>query len=167
MYTVQQLQALDYLLKRITNDSHSPFYNRNLKIVINLDNSYWYGDFVQFNSNFVHQLFIEDDGDINSVRFNPTNNDAPIVLKKVWDTFIALVRNPAFWTNPIHRINDLPLLLNTLMKIVDRAEITEEDSPIYPYLLNAKSINSNSSLPLINLSDTKVKIISLIELADQ
>jgi hypothetical protein len=167
MYSVQQLQALDYLLKRITSDSSSPFFRKNLKIVIDVNNSFWYGDFVQFDSYYVHQLFIDDDGDVNPVRMSPTGNDAPIVLKKVWEIYVASSRNPAFWTNPFHRMSDLPLLLNTIMKIVDRSEITEDDSPIYPYLLNAKSVSSNSSLPLINLEGTKIRVISLIEIAAQ
>jgi len=43
------------------------------------------------------------------------------------------------------------------------ADIQPDDSPIYPYLLNAKSLDGRLELPFINIGSEKVKVISLIE----
>ncbi|WP_342541236.1 hypothetical protein MHI39_10960 [Heyndrickxia sp. FSL K6-6286] len=86
MYTVQQMQALDYLLKRILLESNYPFYGKNLKLVISYNNKLWYGDFVQMDGVFAYQYFIDDIGDIEKVRFSP-NYDNSALFKSIWDSY--------------------------------------------------------------------------------
>jgi len=81
-------------------------------------------------------------------------------------TYSNAITGPT-WSNPFKKINDLPLLFETLTKILDSADITKDDSPFYPYLFNARSISSNITLPFINLGEEKIKLISLIEVDDE
>jgi hypothetical protein len=165
MYSVQQLQALDYLLKRITSDSSYPLFQKNLKLVIEINNQYWYGDFVQLDGTRAFQLFIDNSGDVEKVTLSPADSNASNILKKVWKAYSSTITTN--WSNPFKKINNLPLLFESLTKILDRADITNEDSPFSPYLFNAKLINSNITLPFINLGEEKIKLISLIEVDDE
>ncbi|OAT71304.1 hypothetical protein [Parageobacillus thermoglucosidasius] len=164
MYSVQQLQALDYLLKRITSEPSYPVFKKNLKLVIEVHNQYWYGDFVQLDGTRAFQLFIDNSGDVEKVSLSPADSNAVNILTKIWKAYSFTAKTN--WSNPFEKINNLPLLFEALTKILDRTDITNEDSPFSPYLFNAKLINSNVTLPFINLGEEKIKLISLIEVDD-
>ncbi|MEC1744157.1 hypothetical protein [Schinkia azotoformans] len=166
MYSIQQLQALDYLLKRITNESSFALYQKNLKLVVEINNSLWYGDFVQTKDSYATQLFIDDVGDIEYDSFSATGSNAAFILKKIWDSFykMATKDNSRFWINPFQKITDLPLLFETLTKVLNSTEMDEDRSPFHPYLLNAKSLDGNIQLPFINLTGEQIKLKSIIEI---
>lgn len=164
MYSIEQLQALDYLLKRITNEKPNALFGKNLKLVVEINNSFWYGDFIQLDGNLAFQLCIEDDGDISRVSYSPYGNNSPTLLHKIWETYSKETTNNHFFSNPFKKMDDLPLLFNSLCRLITLAEITAEDSkPFHPYLYNAKSIDRDLSLPFINLADEKIKLISIVE----
>lgn len=164
MYTVQQVQAADFLLKKLLIGDISPFSDLNLKFVINLNGTYWIGDFIQFKNDAPVQFFIEDDGDVEYMRFYA---DGTAIFKKMMDTYRKETYRGAFYINPFKKINTLDLLFNTLFKLVDLADIQVDDSPIYPYLLNAKSLDGKLELPFINLTDQKIQVVSLIEVTNE
>lgn len=162
MYSVQQLQAIDYLLKRMLRTHQFPFYEKNLKFVIEINGTHWYGDFIELSGSDVKQLFIDDGGDVDHAYLYATTDNATSALKKVWDSYTTQVgRLP--YGNPFRRITDLPLLFNSLVHILDLAEVGIDDSPIYPYLLNAKSLDESMELPFLNIGPESVKLVSLIE----
>ncbi|MES1045144.1 hypothetical protein BLX88_06075 [Bacillus obstructivus] len=161
MYTVQQMQALDYLLKRILLESNYPFYEKNLKLVISYNNKLWYGDFVQMDGVFTFQYFIDDIGDIEKVRFSP-NYDNSALFKSIWDSYQETISR----NNLFKKINDPTMLFNSLLRILNYADINDEFSPFYPYLLNAKTLKGSLELPLINLEDTDIELVSIIEVID-
>lgn len=168
MFSIQQLQAFDYLLKRITNDSSNALCNKNLKLVVDINGSHWSGDFLSVERHVVRQPYIDDQGDIEFVSFQPTGSNATTVLKAAWDVFLRETTDrPGFhWGNPIRRINSLPLLFDTLSKVIDMADIAEESSPLHPFLLNARSIDGTKSLPFINLNGQKLHLMSIIEISE-
>lgn len=166
MYTIQQLQAADFLLKKLLLDDTMPIYDKNLKFVINLNNNYWYGDFVPFKDRSPAQLFICDDGDVELDYFSATGSNAIKVFKKIWDTYMTQISVGGFLTNPFTKIHTYDLLFNTILKLVDFSEIEIDDSPMYPYLLNAQSIDSKLTLPFINIGNEEVKLVSLIEVTE-
>lgn len=163
MYSVQQLQALDYLLKRLVNDSSFAIHKKNLKLVIAVNNSLWHGDFIQMDSVYVKQLSIDDSGDIEYDRFSATSSNAITLLKNIWDTFVSKTTSTSHWSNPFRRIDNLPLLFEILLKILNDTDIPDDPSPFHPYLLNAKSLDDNISLPFMNLQGEQIKLISIIE----
>ena len=69
MYTVQQLQAFDYLLKRITRNSNSPLHGKELKLIVELNASLWYGDFLPTDNGRLVQKFVDKDGDVEQEIF--------------------------------------------------------------------------------------------------
>lgn len=163
MYTIQQLQAADYLLKKILNDNISPFKEKDLKIVIELNGVYWYGDFVNFKDGYPIQYFIEGDGDVNYTRFSWNDSNATKLFKKTMDTYHRETRARAFHINPFKRISTLDLMFHTIFKLIDLSDIEPDDSPINPYLLNAHSLDRKQHLPFINLENQQIKVVSLIE----
>lgn len=163
MYTVQQLQAADYLLKKLIDGDLSPFSDINIKFVIDLNGTFWIGDFIQYKDGAPIQFFIHDDGDVEYTRFYSDGTNATTIFKKIMDTYRFETRKGEFYTNPFRNINTLELLFNTLLKLVNLAVIQVEDSPIYPYLLNAKSLDGKLELPFINLENQSINVVSLIE----
>lgn len=164
MFTIEQLQALDYLLKRLINNRSCRLYGTNLKLVIDVNGTLWYGDFIQMKENSVYQAFIADDGDITVDKFYASGSNAATLLKCIWDSYTTHAdRRDEFWSNPFEEIAYLPHFFETLVKILRFASIPDNCSPFYPYLLNAKSVNGKMELPFINLEGEKIKLISIIK----
>lgn len=158
MYTIQQLQAFDYLLKIIPHVEQSPLYGKKLKLVVELNNSLWYGDFVQTsNASTVVQKQISN-GRVKQCSYHDGHDSgfehSPL-LKKMWDPFEEKHKEILWW------INDLTILFKELSSIVQSADISN-NSPFHPYLLDAKTIDGNAQLPLYNLQDEKIKLVSII-----
>ncbi|WP_311847765.1 hypothetical protein [Paenibacillus larvae] len=170
VYTVQQLQALDFLVKTITNHNSYTLYNKNLKLVIELNNSYWYGDFIEMENRQVRQPYIDHLGDIEYEYFHSHLGGNPTtILKQISEAFSRKLES--FQTkysdhSPLTKLNNLPLFYETIVKTLDEAEITEESTPFRPYLLNAHTIDGNSHLPFINLEGEKIKLVSIMEITD-
>lgn len=82
MYTIQQLQAADYLLKLITQDKETAFFKKNLKLVVFTMNNYWYGDFITLTGNKPSQSFINGSGVIEIVSFYSSGNTAEPFFQK-------------------------------------------------------------------------------------
>ena len=77
MYTLQQMQAADYLLKTLLNRFETTLLNKNLKFVIEVNNSYWYGDFINFQGEPIQEA-IDDYGHVDSVRYYPDSSKATV-----------------------------------------------------------------------------------------
>lgn len=167
MYTIQQLQAADFILKKILKNNDFPFKESELKLVIELNGTYWYGDFLNIKDRSPIQYFIEDDGGVDYTRLYAEGNNATLIFKKIQDTYSKEAIRPNFYTNPFRKITTIDLLFNTIFKLIKLADIQPDDSPIYPYLLNAKSLDGRLELPFINIDSEKVKVISLIEVPNQ
>ncbi|MBA9026815.1 MULTISPECIES: hypothetical protein [Bacillaceae] len=159
MYSVQQLQALDYLLKRVITNGEFNFYRRDLKFVINYKDVLYTGDFLQMNGSSAYQSFIDDDGEVEQYRFSPDKGTK--LLIDIWQSYLEEITR--LFLNPFKRINDIPLLYNTLIKILNMAELDEESSPFYPYLLNVRTLDNTIQLPFLDLTGELVKIVSIVD----
>ena len=166
MYSVPQLQALDYLLKRITGESSYPLYQKNLKFVVEINQTLWYGDFVQMENVTASQLFIDDSGDIVRDYFYATGSNAISPLMQIWKAYVASAKNESnpLWSNPFRQITDLALLFETLLKVLDKSNTEDAQTSFFPYLLDALSLDGRIQLPFINLAGEKVKLVSIIEI---
>ncbi|MBE1554770.1 hypothetical protein [Sporosarcina limicola] len=163
MYSIQQLQAADYLVKKITNLPISQFVNKDLKFVIEFNGILWYGDFLHYSERAVKHFYIDKNGAIEYRFLYTEGNDATPLLVKANSAFYESIPKGDWATNPYQYIDTLDLLFNSLLKIIDNIDIQVDDSPIYPYLLNARSLDGKLELPFINIGNEKVKIVSLIE----
>jgi|GEM_PF-2129964 len=168
MYSVQQLQALDYLLKKLTSHySTNKFLNgKNLKFVVELNNTYWYGDFVQIdkNKNFIQEQ-VDQSGDISTDRLYISHLPHIVKISESLTQFAKGENNPYYWTNPLQTLKSLPLLFQILTNILKDAEPVEDntESLLYPYLLNPRSFDGKK-LDFINLShEEQIKLVSIIE----
>lgn len=163
MFTIQETQAMDYLLKWLLDQDRFPLADKNLKLVIDVQGTYWYGDFVNYSDGHVKQLFIDDSGDVENTWLYASTSHPTIVLQKIRHAFHEQSTGYAFG-NPFLKVTELPLLFDTLGKLVKLAKIEQDDSPIYPYLLNAKSLDGRLELPFIHLGNEMLRVVSIIEL---
>ncbi|ALA12456.1 hypothetical protein ABNB59_14760 [Paenibacillus larvae] len=170
MYTIQQLQALDFLVKSITKTNGYALYQRNLKLVIELNNSYWYGDFVEMENRQVRQLYIDHLGDIECDSYHARDGNKPTtILKQISETFDKTLEGlpkSNFGRNPFTKLDNLPLFFETIVKVLSEAKITEVPTPFRPYLLNAHTIDGKFHLPFIDLENERIKLVSIIDITD-
>lgn len=164
MYSIQELQGFDYLLKKISNTDSFALFGKELKLVIEINNSFWYGDFIQMNDYRFYHEYIDGVGDV--VKSHLHSSESPLI-KKSWETFVKESQPKHFFVNPFKRLDSLPLVFNTLAKIIKNTNINEEDSELFPFLLNANSIDGTSSLPFIDLSEKEFKLVSIIDITKQ
>jgi len=167
MYSKEQLHAVDFLLKKITNNSNLALSKMDLKFVIDINGTLWYGDLIQFKDGVPSRLFIDDSGDIEEDRFYATGSNRAAVFSEIWDTFIRESEQDrnSFWSNPFRNMADLSLFFESLMKILSLTEIPEDCSPFFPYLLNAHSVDGKIKLPFLDYSNSEVNIVSLIDVS--
>ncbi|MNC07059.1 hypothetical protein D3C75_545890 [compost metagenome] len=167
MYSVEQLQACDFLLKRIIAERQFVnLFQKNLKLVIEINGSYWFGDFIDFDGRRVTRHSFDDQGDTLSTKYSTTGSDTTPLLKTIWEAYANFAKPPAadpFWNNPLYWMESLPLLFETLVTILNQVNTDELKSPLLPYLLNAKSLDKRLELPFINLSGQKVNLVSIVE----
>lgn len=170
MYTIEQMQAADFLLKRLSENNRLAIHGKKIKFVIQANGVIWYGDFVSVTENLIMsksfpvQTFINDFGGLNSEIMYFHGDNATSVFKKVWDKYKSECLLKEYFENPFNEMKSLDLLFNTVMKLAD---IKAEDSPIYPYLLNAQSLDGQYKLPFINLENQPFNVISLIEVTNE
>lgn len=167
MYSIEQLQAFDFLLKKIIQNKNHAISNKNLKLVIEVNNRLWYGDLIEMNGSQASQLYIDDIGEIESVWIYHTGDNASHVVKETWDAYCSIIAKyqTNFYQNPFKEMDNLPLLFHTLKRIIDKVDIPKDTSPFYPYLLNAHSLDDKYQLPFIDLSSqSQFNLVSLIEL---
>ncbi|MEK4425138.1 hypothetical protein [Solibacillus sp. FSL K6-1523] len=163
MYTAHQLQAADYLLKKLGGMPNFPFANENLKLVIEFNSILWYGDFIPFENRTIKQFFIDTDGSIDYQYFYSEGNNATPILEKANSAYLESLPKGNWVMNPYKHIDNLELLFHAVMNIIDNIDIQPDDSPIYPYLLNAKSLDGKLELSFLNIADEKIKVVSLIQ----
>lgn len=163
MYIVQQLQAADYLLKKLRFNNSLSFTN-DLKLVIRLNNSFWYGDFIEVERTKAVQSEIREFPEVSKHYYSSSDVSPVEALRKI-STAYSDNKND-FSPKPFINIDDLNLLFNELLKLLENSNILREDSPFFPYLLNATSLDGKQELPFINLGDDIVQLISLMEIKE-
>lgn len=166
MYTIFELQAADFLLKKLAYDNVLPFKEKQLKLVVCLSGNYWYGDFVDMNDGLPYQKFIDNDGETDYNRFHFSGSNAVNVFKKIYDVYATETRPREFYSNPFKTM-ELDMLFESVLKLVGLAKITNEDSPIRPYLLNARSLDGKLQLPFINMPFENIDVVSIIEIEEE
>lgn len=98
------------------------------------------------------------------MHFYADGTNATGLLQKTWETLTKTTSPRSYWSNPLFSIKDLELFFDTLLKIIELADVKDEPTPFYPYLLNATSLDKSIKLPFINLKDKQIDLVSLIEI---
>lgn len=165
MYTIQELQAADFLLKKITHDNPKLFDGKRFKFVISIHEKYWYGDFIEFIDDCVSQKKINDFGTYKVETFGYAGDYPCLAFKKIYDIFLKQYRMHHGFRDPFTFADSEILIFETLLNLVRMADIQSEDSPIRPYLLNARSLDGESRLPFIKIPTGNIDVVSLIEVS--
>ena len=165
MYTIEQLQGLEYLMKRILNSGHSPLHKAPLKLVIENAGKLWYGDFLNVEGRYVQHSSVSDYGFVQTDQYAPTSNRSGIaVLETIWASFRAHAAEDGTLSrqDPFSYIKEPGLFLDTLLKLVDLADWEGVESPFRPHLLNAQSVDGSIQLPFLILEPGPIRLVSLI-----
>lgn len=170
MYSVQEAQAIDYLLKSIVLERASVLHNKNLKLVVDLNGILWYGDFVKVyrdddsvtvDKNFVCQSDIDDAGHMEMKYDSMSSDDAHPFFGAVWKLYsgdIAQHRRTRLQNT------DLSFLFHYLTNIVTNLVLPTKSSPLFPHFLHATSLDGKLRLPFIHLTEgNRIKVISITE----
>lgn len=164
IYTVQQIQAADYLLKRLRyqlgNDSE--ILSKNFQFVINVYNNPWSGDLVCIERTAIIYESLQADGFVDKSYLYPNDQDWKLI-EKTNKSLKEFLPNGNFSSNPFQSIKSPALLHKIIFEIIENAEIVSSDSPLPPYLFNAMHFNSKEEIPFIFLGKEKYQVISLVE----
>ncbi|WP_440894936.1 hypothetical protein ACS127_10190 [Amphibacillus sp. Q70] len=161
MNSIQELQAFDFLLKKITQNKSFAISSKNLKVVLSINGTLWTGDLVQFNGRYLVQSHIDSDGDIDRHSYNST---AIKFIKEVMDKFNQETQPDHFFINPFKSLTELPLLFEAIYEIIKLSEIDQSGTnPLRKMLYNASCLNNNVEIPFYDLTNEAVKLISIIE----
>ncbi|WP_439412683.1 hypothetical protein [Enterobacter ludwigii] len=161
MYSIEQSQCFDFLLKTVVAAPISPLHTKAPKLVVDINGRLWCGDFVRMSSNFIVQPYIDSLGDIEDKYFTASNSDGIVIFRKASEAFSNLSVQQR---SALRRVSNLSFLFNYLHELVSDLDMSGESSPIYAHLLNAKSLNDELKLPFISLTgEDKIKLMSIIE----
>ncbi|MFE9275697.1 hypothetical protein ACQKLN_08495 [Paenibacillus glucanolyticus] len=161
MYSIEQSQCIDFLLKTIVVNPASPLHFTNPKLVISLGGELWYGDFVRVRNNYIIQPYIDSIGDVEEQYITTNGLDGSPIFRKTSEAFSNLSNQQR---SAIRRVAELPFLFTYLSHLVTELDFSEDTSPVFPHLLNAKSVNRKLELPFINLSgEDKINLMSILE----
>ncbi|EOO32454.1 hypothetical protein IIU_03844 [Bacillus cereus VD133] len=158
-YSIEQLQALDILLKQIPDSNMLALSQKQLKLVIEYDGIIWYGDFIQqedaqsvfqFNMNKEHGLY----KDIYSFSEIPLADSLAKLLDKYFKD------NKELFTN----LADLSVLFTFLTTLLEQHSHLGTSMNLHPYLFNARTIDGTCNLPFLNLKDRKIYLMSIIDI---
>lgn len=152
---VNQIQFLDFLLKRMQSDS-SNFLNADekLSLVIDVNGNLWTGDFVNYSNFHIQNISLDYDGDLTSTEIDLIS----IITVANLDDFKRFNFKDKF-----HNINssNLYILLNELLKKLDKVNCS--NLVIDPIIFNAVNLNSSCKLPFIYIDNTiEYDVVSLI-----
>jgi len=156
MYTIPQLQALDFLLKIISAEPDSDEF----KPVIESSGILWQGDFVMSDRTYLKQPYIDVLGDLEVRTTSAGEHGHHDAIAKVWEYYyqkpnrlikLAKANNPAY-------------LHHGLLEVLNAVTTGEEASDLHPYLFNAKSLDGKMEVPFLDLSDEKIKLVSILRL---
>jgi hypothetical protein len=164
MYTVQQIQAADYLLKRLRyqlgNDSE--ILSKNFQFVINAYNNLWSGDFVYIERTDIVYESLQADGYVDK-SYLYSNDQNWHLIRKSMDSLNKFLPKGSFYRNPFQSIKSPDQLHKIIFEIVENAEIVSSDSPLPPYLFNPVPLNSAVAMPFIFLGNEKYQVVSIVE----
>ncbi|WP_144519665.1 hypothetical protein [Bacillus thuringiensis] len=158
-YSIEQLQALDILLKLIPTSNMLALSQKQLKLVIECDDIIWYGDFIQqreeeslfqFNMSKEHG-FYKDEYSFSDI---PLAESLAKLFDKYFEDSKELFKN----------LTDLSALFTFLTTLLELHSKQEASISLHPYLFNARSLDGTYNLPFLNLKDKQIHLISILEI---
>ncbi|RYI30547.1 hypothetical protein EVU96_09025 [Bacillus infantis] len=159
MPQVNEVQMMDYFLKRIVADNEHALHGKNLKLVARINDDLWTGDFVKLDGFDIARTYIDEVGDVTetplAVSISPT-------ISKVRNVYFNFVKKG--FSNPFKKLSDTPVLLQSLIEIVSEANIKTDKYELEPVLYNAYSLKSKVSLPFLALKHSNIEVVSIIDL---
>lgn len=146
-FSLRDIQFLDIILKRLISANK---LDVNLKLVIKYNNSLYSGDFIELNSVFTLNPYLDVDGIID---FNRKSINELLKLPENFDA--------KKYSNIIQQ-ND-KILLKSLVDIFYSCELLS-DVESYPIMFNIKSLENETNIPYLYLDkSTKYELVSIVK----
>ncbi|GEM_PF-3788643 len=142
-----QIQILDFLIKKLNTNYSFVEDDKNLNIVININNSLWQGDFVIYKNYHIYENYIDFDKCIEYKRLSQSD-------------FVTFTNQLDISKYSNIKLNNIYLLLNELLDVVKDFSLPKLQ--LTPIMYNAINLNTNTKLPFILLDyDTEYEVLSL------
>ena len=158
LFTPQQLQALDFLLKMISEQLKA---GCDLKPVVEFGGQLWHGDFVKVESTYIKQIYIDRHGDLEAASYHVDRIDDFKAITSSWKQY----RKDLLRFIKLANAENTAYLHNDLVKLIISCTTGEETSVLHPYLYNAKSIDGKTSLPFIDLTGERIRLVSIVRIS--
>ncbi|WP_256427839.1 hypothetical protein [Bacillus cereus] len=158
-YSIEQLQALDILLKQIPDSNMLALSQKQLKLVIECDGIIWYGDFIQqeeekslfqFNMSKEHGLYKD----------TYSFSEIPLAeaISRMFDMYFKDSRDL------FKNLTDLSVLFIFLTTLLEQQSDYEVSISLHPYLFNARTLDGTYNLPFLNLKGKQIHLVSIREI---
>lgn len=162
MYTVKEAQAMDYLLKRMQYNGllkQITGENSELKLVVECNNKYISGDFINYQSGIVKQFEFNGPYEYENMIYN---NRSIEVFNQLWESFCDnyLPNNHSFI---FKRNEDLSVLLEVLFTHIKAVDISNSTIPLRPVIMNIDYLNNEVGPIFLYLGEKEIDIVSIVQ----
>lgn len=162
MYTVKEAQAMDYLLKRMQYNGllkQITGENSELKLVVECNNKYISGDFINYQSGIVKQFEFNGPYEYENMTYN---NQSIEVFNQLWKSFCNHYL-PNNHSATFKRNEDLSVLLEVLFKHVKTVDISNSTIPLRPLIMNIEYLNNELGASFLYLGEKEIDIVSIVQ----
>ena len=165
MYCVQQMQGLDYVLKRILrNSDYSGLHKRDLQLVVDIDGKLWRGNFVMTSDSTGAVMQRDYNSQTGRNEIKSYDIATSPILKNAFEAHLETIPDKSFYTNPYEGMLETHTLYYYLIKTLESMEVDESMKlDFYPYLYDAVSLDGNYELPFLDVSGKELDIVSIHE----
>ena len=162
MKRIEQFQVADYLLKRIALFRKTDELFQNLRFVVSINESLWYGDFVKMKAIHVNEDYIDERGRLDTKSSSDIGESN--FLLDAWKKYLsAYDKSGHFPGIQLDHINDSRMLFDSIKNFVLSIDMQKNCSPFRACLYDAHSLDKKISLPFIDLSDVDIRLVSIIK----
>ncbi|KAB2460943.1 hypothetical protein F8160_02380 [Bacillus sp. CH126_4D] len=162
MYSIQEAQAMDYLLKKLHYNGlleHITRDKNELKLVIAINNRYISGDFIMFQKGSIEQYEIVGSYEYEKVYYN---NQSFTIYAKLWSSFCNKYL-PTGSNYRFKQILDLTVIFDLLNEIVGTISFVNEPIPLRPVFMNIEYFNEEKGPEFLYLGSQQIEIVSIMK----
>ncbi len=162
MYSLKEVQAMDYLLKRMQyNDLLKQITGENseLRLVIECNNKYISGDFINYQSGSIKQYEFKGPYEYENTIYH---NQSIEVFNQLWKSFCDNYL-PNNHSTTFKRNKDLSVLLELLFKHIKTIDVLSSSIPLRPIIINVDYLNNELGPDFLYLGGKEIDVISIVQ----
>lgn len=162
MYSIKEVQAMDYLLKRLQYNGlleQITGENSELKLVIIYNNKYIFGDFINYQKGTIQQYEFNGPFVYEVIHYY---NQSIEMFTQLWELFCERYF-PRNSTSTFKRIEDLSVLLELLSTHIKSVDISNNSTPLRPLIINVNYFSNEPGPDFLYLVEKQIDVISIVQ----